>query len=119
MTLDDVDRFCRSLPGSETRYPFEKNPHLRAWCLNRKMFAWTVTNEAPTVIQLKADPDMVPSLIESYACVAPGYHMNKRHWVSVNPSICDDTMLAGLLEDAHNIVARSLPKASRRLLISD
>lgn len=113
MTLDQIDQFCRTLPACEVRYPFESNPKIRAWCLHRKMFAWTVTEQQPPMIQLKADPDLVPTLISAYESVLPGYHMNKRHWITVNASTCEPEMLLGLLEDAHNLIAISLPKAVR------
>ena len=119
MTLDEIDSFCRDLPGCKVRYPFESNPDLRAWCLNRKMFAWTITTERPLMVQLKANPDLVPDLIANYGWIHPGYHMNKRHWITVDASNCDDAMLKALLEDAHNLVVDTLPKAARIRLQSD
>ena len=119
MTLDEVDHVCLGLPGSSVRYPFDTNADIRAWCIGRKMFAWTDTTAVPTVIQLKADPDMVPALIENYRAIRPGYHMNKRHWVSVEAAACDPTLLTGLLEDAHQLVANSLPRKERLRLLGD
>lgn len=119
MTLDEIDAYCRGLPACEVRYPFESAPHLRAWCIGRRMFAWSATNDAPLTLQVKAHPDIVPSLIGNYACVSPGYHMNKRHWITIEAPMCDDVMLCGLLEDAHNLVATALPRAQRLRLLGD
>ncbi len=119
MTLNDIDRFCRDLPGCTVRYPFDTNPHIRAWCIGKKMFAWTSTTYAPLTVQIKANPDLIPDLIASYDSVMPGYHMNKRHWISVNVESCDPQMLKGLIEDSHSLIAMSLPQAERLKLLRD
>lgn len=119
MTLDEIDKICRQLVACQVRYPFDSNPQIRSWCIGKKMFAWTDTGSNPPVIQLKADPDLVPSLIENYEAIQPGYHMNKRHWVSVDAQKCDSAMLTNLLEDAHMLVANALPRAERARLLGD
>lgn len=119
MTLEEIDTFCRELPGCAVRYPFDSNPSIRAWCIGRKMFAWTNTDRSPIVIQLKANPDLVPTLISSYTHIQPGYHMNKRHWISVEADTGDQELITGLLEDAHNLVASSLTRTERMRLLSD
>lgn len=119
MTLHDIDQFCGGLTGCTVRYPFDTNPGIRAWCIGKRMFAWTNTRQHPVVVQLKAHPDLVPMLIESYSCVHPGYHMNKRHWISVDADTCEPQKLIGLLEDAHHLVANALSRAEQMRLLSD
>ncbi len=119
MTLDEIDAFCTSLPACEVRFPFESAPALRAWCIGRRMFAWSATNHAPLTLQVKADPELIPALVRNYACISPGYHMNKRHWISINASMCENGMLSGLLEDAHALVAARLARAERMRLLGD
>lgn len=118
MTLDEIDRFCQELPGCVVRYPFESNPDIRAWSIGTKMFAWADMSSHPIVIQLKADPDLVPDLIANYEHIHPGYHMNKRHWVSVNAS-CDPKVMKQLLEDAHGLLVAKLPKREQIRLLGD
>lgn len=119
MNLDEIDAYCQSLPGVTVRYPFETAPDLRAWCIGKRMFAWCATAQVPLAVQLKADPDLIPTLIENYTWVQPGYHMNKRHWITVLVAQTDTTILTGLLEDAHALIAASLPKAERVRLLGD
>lgn len=118
MTLNDFNMFCQALPGCSVRYPFASHPDLHAWCIGTKMFAWAITSEQPLMIQLKADPDLVPDLIANYEAIHPGYHMNKRHWVTVKAS-CDPAMLRHLLEDAHGLVVAQLSKPERLRLLAD
>lgn len=119
MTIDAIDQFCRALPACNVRYPFESSPHLRAWCIGKRMFAWSVVNDAPPTIQVKANPDLVPSLIANYDYIQPGYHMNKKHWITIRAAECDADLLQGLLEDAHALVAASLPISERLHLLGD
>lgn len=119
MSLDELDDYCRSLPGCTVRYPFGTNPQIRAWCIGTRMFAWTITDHQPITVQLKADPELIPTLITSYQAILPGYHMNKRHWISVTATLCDKRMLQDLLVDSHQLVADSLPKAGRLSLLVD
>lgn len=117
MTLDEIDTFCCDLPGCEVRYPFGED--IRTWTVNRKMFAWTVVDQKQTVVQIKVDPDLLPSLVENYSFIRPGYHMNKRHWISVDAAACDDAMLRGLLEDAHLLIVHALPRKDQLRLLGD
>lgn len=119
MTLDELDTFCQALPVCHVRYPFDSAPNLRAWCIRKRMFAWCVTNDAPLTVQVKADPNLIPALIDNYSCILPGYHMNKKHWITIQIAKCDQTMLEGLLEDAHSLIAASMPKAERLILSGD
>lgn len=119
MTLDEVDSYCRNLPSCQVRYPFQSAPDLRAWCIGKRMFAWCATNHAPLAVQVKVDPDLVLDLVENYTCISPGYHMNKKHWITVDLSTCDSSMVRGLLEDAHGLVAAKLPRTDRIRLLGD
>ena len=117
MTLDEIDNVCTAWPGCEVRYPFDSD--VRAWCIGKRMFAWCGTNRTPLVIQLKADSTLVPYLVENYEFILPGYHMNKRHWITVQTQKCPEEMLANLIEDSHNLVVRSLPKREQIRLLGD
>lgn len=119
MTLDEIDSYCLGLPGCSVRYPFERSPSLRAWCIGKKMFAWTVTNNAPLTVQVKASPELIPTLIANYQCINPGYHMSKNHWITILTEDCEDTLLRGILEDAHSLIAHAMPRAERLRLLGD
>ena len=54
----------------------------------------TLRHEADEIVEvmnLKADPDLIPRLVQADG-ICPAWHMNKKHWISV---LLDDT-----LEDA-------------------
>lgn len=120
MTPEDIEEFCLSLPGAELRFPFESAPDVRAWCVHRKMFAWCTPKRLPMTVQLKADPELLQALLNNYAFIEPGYHMNKRHWISIRLDMPhDDDLVRGLLEDAHQLIVRKLPAKLRMGLMGD
>ena len=66
------------------------------------------------IATMKADPTEAIALRERYAEITPGYHVNKRLWITITAgeSITTD-LVADLVQDAHAIVRDSLPKRLR------
>jgi predicted DNA-binding protein (MmcQ/YjbR family) len=58
-------------------------------------------------------------LIGAHDAIAPGYHLNKRHWntVTLDGSL-PDQMVRGMLEDSYDLIVSSLPHARREELRS-
>jgi predicted DNA-binding protein (MmcQ/YjbR family) len=83
------------------------------------MFA-LVDLEVPLSINIKCNPEKAIELREQYACVIPGYHMNKKHWNSIliDGSIPYNSVLEWIT-DSYNIVFNSLPKTKRQMLINN
>ena len=66
------------------------------------------------LVNLKAAPGDVRALVESFNCIEPGYHMNKRHWISVGAKDgLDEDLLRSLVINSYLLVRSGLPKASR------
>lgn len=63
---------------------------------------------------LKVEPLDGEALRREYSFIAPGYHMNKRHWVSVYPdAILTPQLLAELVTDSYRLVVEKLPRSQR------
>lgn len=75
------------------------------------MFALTDL-ESFQSINLKCDPEISVQLREQYASVLPGYHMNKKHWITVlmDGSIADK-LLKLWIDSSYQLVAASLSKS--------
>ncbi len=75
-----------------------------------KMFALADVDNF-TSINLKCDPGKAIELREQYAGISPGYHMNKKHWITVNVNEdVPDTLLQELISASYTLVYDSLPK---------
>jgi len=63
---------------------------------------------------LKCDPDLALELRDRYEQVQPGYHMNKRHWNTLEiDSGIPEAELRKMIEHSYDLVVRALPKAQR------
>jgi len=71
-----------------------------------KIFAISRLGEDPLTVSLKIDPELGESLRSTYDAIEPGYHLNKRHWVTITLNgDASDEIVRGLLEDSHDLVA--------------
>ncbi len=76
------------------------------------MLMTDVTGE-PIVI-LKTDPEDSKALQEQHDDITPGYHMNKKHWITLHPSGDLQTQLIDdLVTDSFLLVVENLPHAKR------
>jgi len=82
------------------------------------MFALTDIEDFDSV-NLKVDPEAGVELRERYPAVSPGYHMNKKHWITVQmDGSIPDKLLRQWVEDSYNLVASGLTKSQQRALES-
>jgi len=109
---DQVLDLCASLPGSVLDFPFGEN--ISVFKVGGKMFALLGTDDVPGRVNLKIDPDEASDLVRAHEAIEPGYHMNKRHWITVtlNVSLPDD-FVADLVESSYALVVSALPKRLR------
>jgi predicted DNA-binding protein (MmcQ/YjbR family) len=85
-----------------------------------KMFALASLDEVPTTANLKCDPDRALELRDRYEQVRPGYHMNKKHWNTVELGRgIPDAELREMIDHSYELVVKSLPKAKRAKLRKD
>jgi predicted DNA-binding protein (MmcQ/YjbR family) len=70
--------------------------------------------DPPLSINIKCEPEQAIELRERYESVQPGYHMNKKHWNTVD---VDGSVPAKLIfkwiDDSYDLVVQSLPKVKR------
>ena len=66
---------------------------------------------------IKCEPDLAEGLRATYPAIQPGYHLNKRHWVTItlDGSVADETVFE-LLEDSYDLVVAGLPARQRALI---
>ena len=83
-----------------------------------KMFALTDIEDFQTV-NLKVNPEIGVELRERYPGVVPGYHMNKKHWITVQmDGSIPDKLLRQWILDSYNLVVSGLTKTQHRALES-
>jgi len=110
VTFDEAMDACAAFPATELGYPFgEEVPVFK---VVGKVFAILGEGDRGWRITLKADPEDARALVETFPEVTPGYHMNKKHWVTVDlPAIT--APLADLIRDSYDLVVATLPRDQR------
>lgn len=79
-----------------------------------KMFLLLTEVRGTPVVVLKAEPRDAEALRGAHAEITPGYHMNKRHWITLNPGgALSEDFVRELVTDSYLLVVETLPRARR------
>lgn len=111
VTLEEFRHYCLAKRGVTEELPFDEITLV--YKVMGKMFALAGGSDDGTV-NLKGDPDELLERRAQFEDVQPGYHMNKKHWVTVplDGTVPRKTLLAWV-DDSYNIIVASLPKKVR------
>jgi predicted DNA-binding protein (MmcQ/YjbR family) len=105
MTWEELRRWCLSMPGAEETFPFEPGVSVFK-ASNGKMFAVSVTTSEPLDVSVKCDPELGAALRRDFDAIAEGYHLNKRHWITITLNAdVPDARVKELVEDSYALVA--------------
>ncbi len=115
MTTDQLERFLDQLMGAQASQPF--GPDAVVYKVKDKMFALLARLHGRDYVTLKAKPEDGEILSEQFNDITPGYHMNKRHWITVYfGGDVDDGFIEDLCEQSYRLVASKLTKVQRQSL---
>lgn len=81
MDLEAFRDYCLGKAGASEDMPF--GPDAIVFKVQNKMFALASLEAIPPRVNLKCDPELALELRDRYEEVRPGYHMNKKHWNTV------------------------------------
>jgi predicted DNA-binding protein (MmcQ/YjbR family) len=111
--LQDAAReMAEELPGSTMGHPF--GPEHEVYKVRGKVFMLLTDVVGAPVVTLKAEPEDSTALRSAHGEIIPGYHMNKRHWITVRPGeTVDRTLVRELVTDSYRLVVAGLPRAAR------
>ncbi|MEU2931025.1 MmcQ/YjbR family DNA-binding protein [Streptomyces sp. NPDC007251] len=100
------------LPGTDQEHRFDPDWELHK--VGGKVFMLMTDMPGHPVVILKADPDDATALRQKYADITPGYHMNKRHWITMEGGdTIDDKLVKELVTDSYRLVVGALPKSKQ------
>jgi len=123
MTHKELHEYLLSFPGAWLDYPFGeevavyKVGHKDVPAQEEKMFALISEKETPLRVSLKCDPQLAVVLREKYETVVPGYHLNKKHWNTVDfEGGLDSQTLRHLVDHSYDQVVKTLKKAEKEAL---
>ena len=116
MELDAFREYCLAKAAVTEETPF--GPDNLVFKVAGKMFALLALDEVPAACNLKCDPDRALELRDRYEQVRPGYHMNKKHWNTVELGTgLPDAEVRKMIDHSYELVVGSLPKKQREQLL--
>ncbi len=115
MHMEQLREFLLSFPAVTEEEPF--GPEVVVYKVLGKMFALVDYDSVPPTMNLKCEPDRALDLRDDYEAIRPGYHMNKRHWntLDLNGSI-PSQLVSELIRHSYALVVESLPRRLRTTL---
>jgi predicted DNA-binding protein (MmcQ/YjbR family) len=112
MTPEQVAAYALELPQAIVDNPF--GPGVDVYKVEGKMFALVAPSGTPPSVSLKCEPNRGTYLRQQHSAVTPGYHLNKKHWITVllDGSIPPE-QVEEMIEHSYERVVAGLPKMVR------
>src|SRR5438067_11749719 len=112
--MDAVEfrEYCLTKPKATEGTPFGET--VLVFKVAGKMFALMSLDEVPATANLKCNPDFALELRDRYEQVRPGYHMNKKHWNTVEiVVVIAEIKQRKMIDHSYELVVQSMQRASR------
>ncbi|WP_309130474.1 MmcQ/YjbR family DNA-binding protein [Brevibacterium sp.] len=104
---------AEELPGASLEHPF--GPEWDVYKVRGKVFMLQTVLDGEPLVIVKADPDDGTALREAYPEITKGYHMNKRHWITLHTGEKIDAQLIKdiVTESYLLVIEKNIPKKER------
>jgi predicted DNA-binding protein (MmcQ/YjbR family) len=104
VTAAQLRRYCLQLAGAEETFPF--GPETSVFKAGGKMFALAALKQEPLKVSVKCEPELGEQLRGTYEEIEPGYHLNKRHWLTITlGGAASDDLVRELVAGSYDLVA--------------
>ncbi|WP_312892749.1 MmcQ/YjbR family DNA-binding protein [Allostreptomyces psammosilenae] len=105
-------RHAEGLPAATLEHPF--GPDWEVFKVRGKVFMLMTSVPGTPVVILKSEPGEAEALREAHADITPGYHMNKRHWITLAPGdSIDEELVEELVTDSYRLVVGNLRRSDQ------
>lgn len=121
MHINWIRNYCMAKSAVTEGFPFDDQALV--FKVMGKMFAVTSLNqweEGLGSINLKCDPELAIELRGEFDSVEPGYHLNKKHWNTIQLHLGEISakQIAAWIDHSYDLVVAKLPKKDREFLQS-
>lgn len=117
MHTEQLREFLLGFPSVTEEMPFGEN--VVVYKVVGKMFALVNYEAVPPAVNLKCDPERALDLRDTHEAIRPGYHMNKRHWNTLDlDGSLRSVLVAELIRHSYKLVVAGLSRTQRKQLPS-
>ncbi|WP_433674104.1 MmcQ/YjbR family DNA-binding protein [Microbacterium gorillae] len=110
--FETAARRADELPGTEMTHPF--GPERDVYKVRGKVFMLHAEYGGDVRLTLKSAPEDARALRESHADITAGYHMNKKHWITVYAGgDIDADLVRELVTESYLLVLEGIPRRDR------
>ena len=115
MNYQETKTYLLSKPDAILDFPF--GPETAVFKVRNKMFATLVETEGQAWSNLKCDPTEALMLRDIFPEVRPGYHMNKKHWNTIElQGNLPQSEIERMIDNSYTLAVKSLPLKVRQSL---
>lgn len=114
MNIEQLREYCLTKKYVTESFPF--NADTLVFKVANKMFALVSLNSIPCVVSLKCNPEEAMELREKFIQITAGYHMNKKHWNTVQIECLPEYFIKKMIDDSYDLVIRKLSKKQQKIL---
>jgi predicted DNA-binding protein (MmcQ/YjbR family) len=112
MNVEEIRDYCLNKARATESFPFGESTLV--FKVDGKMFA-LISLDYPLSVNLKCDPEKAIELREHHAAIIPGFHMNKRHWNTIDvENLNDDRLLKSLINHSFDLVCKKGPSKAEK-----
>lgn len=116
MNIEELREYCIAKKGVTESFPFDEETLV--FKVMGKMFLLTNINQDLSM-NVKCEPEKAIELREQYSSVLPGWHMNKKHWNTINiDGSISNQQLKEWIDNSYNLIVASLTKKLQNELLS-
>jgi len=110
--LETAMATAAQLPAVTHEHPF--GPEWEVFKIVGKVFLLATEMPGEPVVTLKCEPERSKALQQQYEELVPGYHMNKRHWLTIRAGdAVTQELVDDLVRNSYELVVEGLPKQKR------
>lgn len=115
MNIESLRAYCLQKKGVSESFPFDEE--VLVFKVLDKMFALVSLRKKPWAVNLKCDPEKALLYREEHGQITPGFHMNKKHWNTVQfEAGLSDKLVKHLINHSYDLVVSKMTKKHKALL---
>ncbi|GGI82311.1 MmcQ/YjbR family DNA-binding protein [Shewanella gelidii] len=119
MDLENLKQYMLAKPATRLDFPFGAD--VSVFKVKGKMFALLGARHGEDFINLKCDPEEAVALRDVFSNVTAGYHMDKKHWISVyfreDASATPQGEIERLIDNSFLLVVSKMTKKDQQSIL--